>query len=73
MSTAIVSGAYALLIQQQGDLDPDLLLQTFVQATNPIAEPEAAVTGKIGAGRINIGAAIDCGGGNRLPDPTPRH
>lgn len=72
MSTAIVTGAYALLLEQAGDLDPAAILQTFARATDPIPEPDAVVTGKIGAGRINIGAAVDCGADLRLPEPTSR-
>ncbi len=72
MSTAIVTGAHALLLEQAGDLDPAAILQTFARATDPIPEPDAVVTGKIGAGRINIGAAVDCGADLRLPEPTSR-
>lgn len=72
MSTAIVTGAYALLLEQARDRDPAAILQTFALATDPIPEPDMEVAGKIGAGRINIGAAITCGGDLRLPEPTPR-
>lgn len=63
MAVPMVTGAFALLLGQDGALSPAVMLERLAGAADPIPATDAAWTGKVGAGRLNVGASIDCAPG----------
>lgn len=63
MAVPMVTGAFALLLGQDGALSPAAMLERLAGAADPIPATDAAWAGKVGAGRLNVGASIDCAPG----------
>jgi subtilisin family serine protease len=62
MATPWVSGAAALLLEDNASWDPDTVTNRLRDTAAPITEPSNAVYGgKMGKGRLNVAAAVGCG------------
>jgi len=63
MAAAMVTGSFALLLGQDSQLGPDAMLAALADGADAILAPETPWTGKVGAGRLNVGASVDCDAG----------
>lgn len=60
MATPWVSGAAALLLASEPDLTVAELGERLAAAADPIPDQDSRYDGRLGAGRLNAGAAVDC-------------
>lgn len=56
----MVTGSIVLLIGQNSELSPESVFEQLAAGADPIPATGAASDGKAGAGRLNVGASIDC-------------
>ncbi len=60
MAVPIVSGAVALMLDEQGGLTPGLVAEQLSAAAGPLQLTNAAFEGKLGSGELNIDAVQGC-------------
>lgn len=61
MAAPMVTGTIALMLGQDDELDPDAMIETLAASVDANPATDAAWSGKVGAGRLNVGASIVCG------------
>lgn len=62
MSTSIVAGGVALLLERQPDIEPAVIEDILTTTANPLLLSDPSLAGQLGAGAINIDESIACGG-----------
>jgi subtilisin family serine protease len=60
MATPWVAGAAALMLEREPDLTPDEVGVRLAAAADPITGGDSRYDGLLGAGRLDIGAAVRC-------------
>ncbi|MGI8964057.1 MAG: S8 family peptidase [Thermomicrobiales bacterium] len=62
MSTPLVSGAVALILERQPDAPFGAITDTIMETSGPLTLSDPSLEGKLGAGEIDIDASISCNG-----------
>lgn len=62
MSTAIVAGSIALVLERQPEIGPDDVETILTSTADPLQLTDPALADQLGAGVLNIDASIACGG-----------
>lgn len=62
MSTSIVAGSIALVLDRQPEIDPDAVELILTSTADPLQLTDPALADQLGAGALNIDASIACGG-----------
>ena len=60
MSTPLVTGAVALILERQPDATFGAITDTIMETSGPLTLSDPSLEGKLGAGEIDIDASISC-------------